>query len=579
LKSFNTALEHCPLDTRQHVLTNKHVTDKLKTICKSLATFGDFELQVCIIEYLFRLIPKSVRTHLIRESIEGDVLASEFLNIRDSCFETDCRVFLNKLNLQNPRDCGRVYSVPAQFVKIDGEKIFKPSDHGYDDFWIDFNVGSKRIGIFCEPNFLSSQQSQEEMLWEIISIWSQDVKKYAVTVKNKISQITVELLPGAQMLVNRKELQSHLIVILFSGECDIKKILDATLKSQVKVSSVDPLCIITKREGDQQIYQESKNVSHNQNDSSQSKSNSTSTKSKISVPSEPMRTPASSIVTNEFEEVLTWNAVQKRLKKGKETDSAIELSNAIAVPSQEENYFANVTTDSPQHLSLEHIENKAEPIQNDKSEVSVDIHDKANQAVISQKESSKVEDSLDSSLTNRKTQAKVRPSKKCTDMREHNLDARASDACVDVANLSPSITEGGDNNFPVRRSQRDLLNSSKSCCKTSTVENLSRKVIKNSPCKEGSSKVKKADIKEKRKTSHSTSLDKQEKDFCKKRGKQDPSMTPIKTLRSGKKVKTPIQFVQDILKKTVGIHSAKPDGATDFSDDGHPNSKTAKRYV
>ena len=40
---------------------------------------------------------------------------------------------------------------------IDLFQIYKPMDEGYDEFWIDFNIGSKRISIFCEPTLLSSQ--------------------------------------------------------------------------------------------------------------------------------------------------------------------------------------------------------------------------------------------------------------------------------------------------------------------------------------------------------------------------------------------------------------------------------------
>ena len=33
-------------------------------------------------------------------------------------------------------------------------QIYKPSDEDYDQFWIDFNTGSKRVSLFIEPNFL-----------------------------------------------------------------------------------------------------------------------------------------------------------------------------------------------------------------------------------------------------------------------------------------------------------------------------------------------------------------------------------------------------------------------------------------
>jgi len=36
-------------------------------------------------------------------------------------------------------------------------QLRKPSDPGYEEFWVDFNIGSERLTLFCEQDSLMSQ--------------------------------------------------------------------------------------------------------------------------------------------------------------------------------------------------------------------------------------------------------------------------------------------------------------------------------------------------------------------------------------------------------------------------------------
>ena len=38
-------------------------------------------------------------------------------------------------------------------------QLQKPCDEGYDEFWLDLNLGSKRMIVFCENAEFSSQVS------------------------------------------------------------------------------------------------------------------------------------------------------------------------------------------------------------------------------------------------------------------------------------------------------------------------------------------------------------------------------------------------------------------------------------
>ena len=40
-------------------------------------------------------------------------------------------------------------------------QLRKPSDTGYDQFWVDFNIGSQRMTLFCEQDSLLSQVTLE----------------------------------------------------------------------------------------------------------------------------------------------------------------------------------------------------------------------------------------------------------------------------------------------------------------------------------------------------------------------------------------------------------------------------------
>ncbi|XP_055886873.1 synaptonemal complex protein 2-like isoform X4 [Biomphalaria glabrata] len=294
LKSMNAILQNCSAKTKQELLVNNALSKKLQLVVEGLVDVGDFEYQVCIIEYFFRLVPKNLRADFTEKLIGDETFQLGLLNICDTKFETDCRYFLNKQNAKSKTNTKRIYSIPAECVKIDGTKIYKPSDEGYDEFWVDFNTGSKRIGIFCEPNFLSSQQSQDEELWETISIWAKDVKKYTYTVKDKLKTAYIEIRPGAQILGSRCDGQAHLVVIGVSQDYDLQAALDRTLRTELKVSSVDVPVVIHGNQ-DPQKLQRFEQMDMSQTSASSLSINSSVSKFKVSIPLNPMITPAQSV--------------------------------------------------------------------------------------------------------------------------------------------------------------------------------------------------------------------------------------------------------------------------------------------
>ncbi|RUS91364.1 hypothetical protein EGW08_000881, partial [Elysia chlorotica] len=338
LKSINILLEHCAFSLRHTLLNCDDFVQKLCCLFELISNAGDYEFQVCAIECIFRLIPKPQRAEILERQNHSSSVTKLLLSIRDGHFETDCRVVLNKINAQNTSESSRVFSFPTESVKMDGEKIFKPSDDDYDVFWIDFNTGSKRISLFIEPNMLQSQEG--EILWETISLWRNEVSRCDCTNQGNLWKAVIELKPGA-MIYNSKDPdgQSHLFVIHVSTAYPFQDALLGTFgdsskimsKGQQKVSSVpSPLSIsIEKNRKDISIVNKDSNSSvksscHNRPlNGCETPSQQTRSGAKTSVPMVPMRTPASSVISSQSQESM-WNKIQDTMKKHSNEEKSFE---------------------------------------------------------------------------------------------------------------------------------------------------------------------------------------------------------------------------------------------------------------
>ncbi|KAL5017597.1 hypothetical protein ScPMuIL_007186 [Solemya velum] len=167
LKSTNALLERCPTAAKDRLMKDETVTSKY------------YEFQVGLIEFLFRIIPRKYRQGWAEAIFKNELVQSNFQQIRDSDFETDCRLFLKQLNESLGRKA-RVYSVPCSYAQLGNMELMKPSDPGYTDFWVDFNLGSQRISLFCEQLPSASQNtSQDEDLWETITANKGDIESYS----------------------------------------------------------------------------------------------------------------------------------------------------------------------------------------------------------------------------------------------------------------------------------------------------------------------------------------------------------------------------------------------------------------
>ena len=92
---------------------------------------------------------------------------AKFLSIRS--FETDCRTFLNAFN-SSLGSKQLVISLPALRCTVRGQELYKPPDQGYHQFWVDFNLGSRSISMYCVRTMMAEGAS-----WELVMVPQEQV--------------------------------------------------------------------------------------------------------------------------------------------------------------------------------------------------------------------------------------------------------------------------------------------------------------------------------------------------------------------------------------------------------------------
>ncbi|XP_036958544.1 synaptonemal complex protein 2 isoform X4 [Acanthopagrus latus] len=178
IRKFNLILDKIPVELKQKrkILTSQEASDIMFKLAGHIMEGGDYDLQTALMEALCRMATPEQRKELADRWFSMQHVASAFVKIRDSEFETDCRKFLNLVNgMQGDRR--RVYSYPCLEVYLDKYELLMPADEKLEEFWIDFNLGSHSISFYFS---LAGEEAQEGQ-WETICINENEVKSYSVT--------------------------------------------------------------------------------------------------------------------------------------------------------------------------------------------------------------------------------------------------------------------------------------------------------------------------------------------------------------------------------------------------------------
>ncbi|KAM4841804.1 synaptonemal complex protein 2 isoform 2-T2 [Thomomys bottae] len=144
-----------------------------------------YDLQVGIVEALCRMTTEKQRQELACQWFSIDFIANAFKGIKDSEFETDCRLFLNLVNgmLGDKR---RVFTFPCLSAFLDKHELQIPSDEKLEEFWIDFNLGSQTLSFYIAGD-------NDDHQWEAVTVPEEKVHMYSIEVKDSKKLMSIIL--------------------------------------------------------------------------------------------------------------------------------------------------------------------------------------------------------------------------------------------------------------------------------------------------------------------------------------------------------------------------------------------------
>ncbi|KAM9056521.1 synaptonemal complex protein 2 [Megaptera novaeangliae] len=184
LKIMNAMLDKMPQDARK-ILSNQEMLILMSSMGERILDAGDYDLQVAIIEALCRMTTEKQRQELACQWFSMDFIANAFKGIKDTEFETDCRIFLNLVNgmLGDKR---RVFTFPCLSAFLDKYELKIPSDEKLEGFWIDFNLGSQTVSFYVAGDNDNHQ-------WEAVTVPEEEVQIYSIEVRESKKLLTITL--------------------------------------------------------------------------------------------------------------------------------------------------------------------------------------------------------------------------------------------------------------------------------------------------------------------------------------------------------------------------------------------------
>ncbi|KAM6120816.1 synaptonemal complex protein 2 [Phoenicopterus ruber ruber] len=185
VRKLNLMLDNTPRDARKKIFSTKEMLLVMSDMGRRILDAGDYDLQVAITEALCRMISEKQRGELACQWFSMEFVSNAFKGIKDSEFETDCRKFLNQVNgmLGEKR---RVFTYPCLSAALDNYELQIPLDENLEEFWIDFNIGSRSISFYVAADDADHQ-------WETVIIPEEEVDLYSLEEKDSKKLLTIDL--------------------------------------------------------------------------------------------------------------------------------------------------------------------------------------------------------------------------------------------------------------------------------------------------------------------------------------------------------------------------------------------------
>ncbi|XP_068006133.1 synaptonemal complex protein 2 isoform X1 [Melanerpes formicivorus] len=184
VRKFNLILDSTPRDARKRIFSTKEMLLAMSGMGERILDAGDYDLQVAITEALCRMVSQKQREELACQWFSMEFVSNAFKGIKDAEFETDCRKFLNQVNgmLGDKR---RVFTYPCLSAALDNYELQIPMDENLEEFWVDFNVGSRSISFYVAVD--------AALQWETVIIPEEEVDLYTVEEKDSRKLLTIAL--------------------------------------------------------------------------------------------------------------------------------------------------------------------------------------------------------------------------------------------------------------------------------------------------------------------------------------------------------------------------------------------------
>ncbi|CAH1116261.1 unnamed protein product [Phaedon cochleariae] len=175
LKSFNYCIRNASKAIRYKTVSELSDIYLFKII-DSISSYGDYDLQVVVIETIFRMYGRATINARLKDLIpESQELSQSFAEINPERFDEDVRLFLNNLN----KISGKIFSIVCDKVKL-GDVICIPPTDSIDGIWVDFNTWDSAITWYCIKSSFNENNSDSDDVWNLITLFISDVETASI---------------------------------------------------------------------------------------------------------------------------------------------------------------------------------------------------------------------------------------------------------------------------------------------------------------------------------------------------------------------------------------------------------------